>query len=282
MEIQLGKFNQLEIVKEVDFGQYLNGGELGEILLPKRYIDPNLRVGDVISVFLYLDSEERLVATTETPLVQVGQFAYLEVAWTNQYGAFLNWGLMKDLFVPFAEQRVKMQKGKKYVIYAYIDDASYRIVASSKLDSFIQEPEPDALSLDESVDLIVWDRTDLGYKVIINNLYGGLIYNNEIFQSVEIGMQLKGFIKQVRSDGKIDISLQRSGMENVVEFADVLLQRLNETEKGFLPFHDKSNAEEIYDAFNVSKKTFKKGVGDLYRKRLITLLPNGIQLTKKL
>ena len=282
MDIQLGKFNTLEIVKEVDFGQYLNGGDLGEILLPKRYIDPSLRVGDVINVFLYLDSEERLVATTETPLVQVGQFAYLEVAWTNQYGAFLNWGLMKDLFVPFAEQREKMQKGKKYVIYAYIDDASYRIVASSKLDSFIQDPEPDSLSLNESVELIVWDRTDLGYKVIINNLYGGLIYNNEIFQSVEIGLQLTGFIKQVRPDGKIDVSLQRSGMENIVEFADVLLQKLSESEKGFLPFHDKSNAEDIYDAFKVSKKTFKKGIGDLYRKRLITLLPNGIQLTKKL
>ena len=282
MDIQLGKFNTLEIVKEVDFGQYLNGGDLGEILLPKRYIDPSLREGDVIHVFLYLDSEERLVATTETPLVQVGQFAYLEVAWTNQYGAFLNWGLMKDLFVPFAEQREKMQKGKKYVIYAYIDDASYRIVASSKLDSFIQDPEPDSLSLNESVELIVWDRTDLGYKVIINNLYGGLIYNNEIFQSVEIGLQLTGFIKQVRPDGKIDVSLQRSGMENIVEFADVLLQKLSESEKGFLPFHDKSNAEDIYDAFKVSKKTFKKGIGDLYRKRLITLLPNGIQLTKKL
>lgn len=281
MEIQLGKFNQLEIVKEVDFGQYMNGGEFGEILLPKRYVDKSLTLGDVINVFLYLDSEERLIATTETPLVQVGQYAYLEVAWVNQYGAFMNWGLMKDLFVPFGEQREKMIKGRKYVIYAYIDDASYRIVASSKLDSFIKKPEPSALTIEEPVDLLVWDKTDLGYKVIVNNLYSGLIYSNEVFQTIDIGMSLQGFIQQIRPDGKIDVALQRSGVENIVEFADVLFQKLKETDNGFLPFHDKSNAEDIYRNFKVSKKTFKRGVGDLYKKRLINLLPNGIELIKK-
>ncbi len=281
MEIQLGKFNQLEIVKEVDFGQYLDGGVLGEILLPQRYVLSDSKIGDVIDVFLYLDSEERIVATTKTPLVQVGQYAYLEVVWTNEYGAFLDWGLMKDLFVPFGEQKTKMQKGEKYVVYTYIDDATYRIVASSRIDSFLVRPTATDLSQGDKVDLLIWAKTDLGYKVIINNLYGGLIYSNEIFQPVDIGMQLCGYIQQIRPDGKVDVSLQLAGKKNVVEFSDILLEKLEEMEDGFLPYHDKSPAEDIYDAFKVSKKTFKKAIGDLYKKRLITLLPNGIQLMKK-
>lgn len=281
METQLGKFNQLRIVKEVDFGQYLDGGDLGEILLPQRYVLSDSKVGDSIEVFLYLDSNERIVATTKTPLVQVGQYAYLEVVWINEYGAFLDWGLMKDLFVPFGEQRVKMEKGKKYVVYAYIDDATYRIVASSKIDSFLTRPTATDLSQDEKVELLVWDQTDLGYKVIINNRYGGLIYNNEVFQPIAIGMRLDGYVGQVRPDGKVDVTLQLTGKKNVVEFVDVLLSRLQSQEDGFLPYHDKSPAEDIYDEFRVSKKTFKKGIGDLYKRRLITLLPNGIQLVKK-
>lgn len=281
MEIQLGKFNQLPIVKEVDFGQYLDGGEAGEILLPQRYVLPNSKIGDVINVFLYLDSEERLIATTEQPYVQVGEYAFLEVAWINEYGAFLDWGLMKDLFVPFGEQREKMKKGERYVVYTYVDDATYRIVASSKLDSFLQRPEQDELTNEQEVNLLVWDQTDLGFKVIINNQFNGLIYANEIFQPVSIGMSLTGYIQQIRSDDKIDVALQLAGKQNIVEFSDELYELLKNAKDGFLPFHDKSPAEAIYDEFEVSKKTFKRAVGDLYKKRMITLLPNGIQLAKK-
>ncbi|NMA72621.1 MAG: GntR family transcriptional regulator [Bacteroidales bacterium] len=281
MEIQLGKFNQLKIVKEVDFGQYLDGGELGEILLPQRYVLSESKIGDIIDVFLYLDSEERIIATTKTPFVQVGQYAYLEVVWINEYGAFLDWGLMKDLFVPYGEQKVKMEKGKKYIVYTYIDDATYRIVASSKIDSFLIRPTATDLLQEEQVDLLIWEKTDLGYKVIINNLYGGLIYDNEIFQSINIGMELSGYIQQIRPDGKVDVALQPTGKKNIIEFSDILLEKLQGSKDGFLAYHDKSPAEDIYNEFMVSKKTFKKAIGDLYKKRLITLHSNGIQLVKK-
>lgn len=278
MRIELGKFNQLEVVKEVDFGMYLDGGEEGEILLPTRYVPENCQIGDVLNVFLYLDNEERLIATTLTPLVQVGEFACLEVAWINQFGAFLNWGLMKDLFVPFSEQKMKMQVGRSYVVHAHVDEESYRIVASAKVERYLSKDMPDYAPGAE-VDILIWQKTDLGFKAIIDNKYSGLLYENEIFRALETGMQMKAFVKQVREDGKVDLILQKPGFEKVDDFSKTLLEYIRE-HGGRINLNDKSPAEDIYDTFGVSKKTFKKGVGDLYKKRLISLHETGITLAE--
>lgn len=278
MNIELGKFNQLEVVKEVDFGLYLDGGEEGEILLPTRYVHEGCQVGDMLNVFLYLDIDERLIATTLTPLVQVGQFACLEVAWVNQFGAFLNWGLMKDLFVPFSEQKMKMQVGRKYVIHAHLDDESYRIVASAKVERYLSKDIPDYAPGTE-VDILIWQKTDLGFKAIIDNKHSGLLYENEIFCTLETGMQMRAFVKQVREDGKVDLILQKPGFEKIDDFSKTLLDYIKE-HGGRIHLNDKSPAEDIYDTFGVSKKTFKKGVGDLYKKRLISLQENGITLAE--
>lgn len=274
--IKLGKYNQLEVVKEVDFGVYLNGDEDGEILLPKRYVPEGTKPGDVLNVFIYLDMEERLVATTLQPYVQVGEFACLEVAWVNQFGAFLNWGLMKDLFVPFREQKMKMQKGKRYVVYVHLDEESYRIVASAKVEHFLSTEKPD-YQPDQEVEVLVWQRTELGYKVIVENKFSGMLYHNEIFQPLEVGMRLTAFIKQVRPDGKIDLVLQKAGARKVDDFSEVLWQYIKDND-GFTPLNDKTDAEVIYHTFGVSKKTFKKAVGDLYKKRRIVLEEDGIHL----
>lgn len=279
MSIELGKFNQLEVVKQVDFGMYLDGGEEGEILLPTRYVPEDCKVGDWLNVFLYLDNEERLIATTLTPLVQVGEFACLEVSWVNQFGAFLNWGLMKDLFVPFSEQKMKMQVGNKYVIHAYIDDESFRIVASAKVDRYLSK-EKAPYQPGEEVNILIWQKTDLGFKAIIENMYSGLLYDSEIFQTLHTGDTLKAYIKQVREDGKIDLILQKPGFEKVDDFSKTLYHYIIADHGGRIGLNDKSPAEEIYDVFGVSKKTFKKAVGDLYKKRLILLHEDGIELVR--
>ena len=268
MSIELGKFNQLEVVKEVDFGVYLDGGEEGEILLPTRYVPEDCKIGDFLNVFLYLDMDERLIATTLTPLV--------EVAWVNQFGAFLNWGLMKDLFVPFSEQKMKMQVGRKYVIHAHLDDESYRIVASAKVERYLSKDRPEYASGDE-VNILIWQKTDLGFKAIIDNKYSGLLYENEIFSTLQTGMEMKAFVKQVREDGKVDLILQKPGFEKIDDFSKTLLNYIREND-GRIRLNDKSPAEDIYATFGVSKKTFKKGVGDLYKKHLITLHEDGITL----
>ena len=278
MSIELGKFNQLEVGKEVDFGLYLDGGDEGEILLPTRYVPEDCKVGDMLNVFLYLDIDERLIATTLTPLVQVGQFACLEVSWVNQFGAFLNWGLMKDLFVPFSEQKMKMQVGRSYVVHAHVDEESYRIVASAKVERYLSKDMPDYAPGAE-VDILIWQKTDLGFKAIIDNKYSGLLYENEIFRALETGMQMKAFVKQVREDGKVDLILQKPGFEKVDDFSKTLLEYIRE-HGGRINLNDKSPAEDIYDTFGVSKKTFKKGVGDLYKKRLISCRENGITLAE--
>ena len=278
MNIELGKFNHLEVVKEVDFGVYLDGGEEGEILLPTRYVPEDCKIGDILNVFLYLDMDERLIATTLTPFVQVGQFACLEVSWVNQYGAFLNWGLMKDLFVPFREQKMKMQVGRKYVVHAHLDEESYRIVASAKVERYLSKEKPE-YAAGEEVNILIWQKTDLGFKAIIDNKYSGLLYENEIFSSIETGMEMKAFVKQVREDGKVDLILQKPGFEKVDDFAKTLLDYIKE-QGGRIHLNDKSPAEDIYDTFGVSKKTFKKGVGDLYKKRLIALHEDGIALVE--
>ena len=220
--IKLGKYNQLEVVKEVDFGVYLNGDEDGEILLPKRYVPEGTKPGDILNVFIYLDMEERLVATTLQPYVQVGEFACLQVAWVNQFGAFLDWGLMKDLFVPFREQKMKMQKGKRYVVHVHLDEESYRIVASAKVEHYLSTEKPE-YQPGQEVNVMVWQRTDLGYKVIVENQFSGMLFHNEVFQPLETGMHLSAFVKQVRPDGKIDLELQKAGARKVDDFSEVLL-----------------------------------------------------------
>ncbi len=276
MQIQLGRFNTLEIIKEVDFGLYLDGGEQGEILLPARYVPESWQIGDQLQVFIYLDNEERLVATTLIPSVQVGEFACLEVAWVNQYGAFLDWGLMKDLFVPFREQKQKMQVGREYVVYAYLDEESYRIVASAKVERYLSVEKPEYQPGDE-VNILGWQKTDLGFKVIVENAYSGMLYDSDLFREVYVGMKAKAYVKQVREDGKIDLMLDKPGFEKVSDFSQVLLEFIR-SHGGEISITDKSPAEEIYNTFEVSKKTFKKAVGDLYKKREIVLTGDRIRL----
>lgn len=276
MKVELGRMNRLEVVREVDFGMYLDGGDTDDILLPARYVPSGCRPGDVLDVFLYLDSEERIVATTQTPLAMVGDFAYLQVAWVNNFGAFLDWGLMKDLFVPFREQKTKMQKGQSYIVHLHVDEESYRIMASAKVEHYLDKDMPPYRS-GEEVDILVWTKTDLGYKVIVDNRYAGLVYDSELFRSLYVGNRMKGYIKQVRPDGKIDVSLQKPGQEAVADFSDVLLEHLR-MNGGRTSFCDKSPAEEIYAVFGVSKKVFKKAVGDLYKRRLIAIGDDGLRM----
>ncbi len=278
MATALGQFNYLEVVKFVDFGLYLDGGDGEEILLPTRYIPEGTEVGDKLRVFLYLDSEERLIATTQEPLVQVGQFAWLEVAWVNEYGAFLNWGLMKDLFVPFREQKIKMQQGNSYLVHCHVDEDSYRIVASAKVERYLSPDFPPYQPEDE-VSVLIWQKTDLGFKVIVDNRFAGMLYDNEIFAPLRSGMKRTAYIKQVRPDGKIDLTLQSYGRKASGEFAEQLLHYLRE-HNGFCPLGDKSPAEDIYETFGVSKKVFKKGIGDLFKRRLILITEDGIRLRK--
>lgn len=279
--IQLGKRNDMKVLRMVDFGAYLDAGDIGEILLPNRYVPEGCKVGDELNVFVYLDSEERLVATTQKSLVEVNHFACLEVKWVNEHGAFLDWGLMKDLFCPFKEQKQKMQVGYKYVVYAYIDAVTYRIVASAKLEKFISNERPPYSKGDE-VDIIVCQKTDLGFKVIVDEKFYGMLFDKDVFKPLRKGDRMKAYIKQIRPDDKIDVVLQNeSGRELVEEFAERLLQELFASEGGCLPYHDKTDADEIYRAFGVSKKTFKRAVGDLYKRNLITLSDSGIELRKK-
>ena len=274
--IKLGKYNQLEVVKEVDFGVYLNGDEDGEILLPKRYVPEGTKPGDILNVFIYLDMEERLVATTLQPYVQVGEFACLQVAWVNQFGAFLDWGLMKDLFVPFREQKLKMQKGRSYIVHLHVDEESYRLMASAKVERYLSDEMPPYREGDE-VQILVWQKTDLGFKVIVDNRFSGLVYENDLFRPLHTGDRVQAYIKQVRPDGKLDITLQKQGREAVDDFSQVLLEHLQHN-AGRTPLCDKSPAEEIYAMFGVSKKVFKKAVGDLYKKRLIEITDEGLRL----
>lgn len=265
MSIELGKFNTLRVVKEVDFGMYLDGGEEGEILLPLRYVPENCKPGDELTVFIYLDNEERLVATTLTPLVQVGEFACLEVAWINQYGAFLNWGLMKDLFVPFREQKMKMQVGKQYVIHAHLDDESYRIVASAKVDRYLSK-EKAPYEPGQEVSILIWQKTDLGFKAIIENRYSGLLYESEIFQPLHTGMTLKAYVKQVREDGKIDLILQKPGQGKVEDFAATLLDYIRE-QGGHITLHDKSPPKRFTIHSVSARKPLKKQLA-IYTKNI--------------
>jgi predicted RNA-binding protein (virulence factor B family) len=223
--ITLGDYNTLRIKKRTDFGLYLDGGEdVGNILLPTRYVTADMQIGEEIEVFLYLDQEERLIATTEHPVAKVGEFAYLEVAWTNEYGAFLKWGLMKDLFCPFREQKQRMERGKSYIVYIKFDEDSYRLMATAKVERYLQAPP--FLRHGDSVDCLIWQKTDLGFKAIIDNRYQGQLYDNQVFQPLRTGDRLTAYIDHVRQDGKIDLTIQPTGRQHTLDFAEVLLRYL--------------------------------------------------------
>jgi predicted RNA-binding protein (virulence factor B family) len=272
----IGKYNQLNIVAITDTGAYLDGGELGEILLPKRFLPEQCDVGQNIEVFLYLDSADRLVATTEKPLAQVGEFVSLKVIQVNKMGAFLDWGLPKDLLVPYNQQHTAMEVGKYYLVRVFLDQRTDRIAASSKLDKFI-DIWPAEYQAGEKVNLIIGGKTDLGFKAIVNDLHWGLLYDNEIFQPLRIGKKISGYIKQVREDGRLDLILTRGSKNKVNDFSEKLLAHIADN-GGLSPLHDKSSPELIQRTLGVSKKTFKATVGNLLKKGKIALVKEGIKL----
>ena len=270
--MKIGEYNELRINRMVEFGAYLIDEDTHEVLLPKRYLTSDMQVGDTIRVFVYNDSENRPVATTEQPKAVVGDFALMRVKAVNKVGAFLDWGLVaKDLLVPFSEQRVDMQAGRSYIVRVYLDPASQRIVASAKLAKFLNQAEPDYYHR-EKVEVLVVQRSDLGYRVIINNAHWGQIYQNETYQDVNIGDRFTAFIKQVRPDGKIDVTLAKIEKMRVDDLADRILDYLN-AHGGEMAFTDKSDPEDINRAFNCSKKDFKKALGLLYKQQKVTLTP---------
>ncbi|MFH1118403.1 MAG: S1-like domain-containing RNA-binding protein [Bacteroidota bacterium] len=271
-----GKTNSLRISKIVDFGVYLDGEQLGEILLPMKWVSEGTKPGDTIKVFIYFDSEDRLIATTMQPLAQVGEFALLKARAVNTVGAFMDWGLDKDLLVPYREQKAKIVAGKYYLVYVFADPLSGRIAGSEKLERFF-DPDPSELEAGTEVDLVIWAKSDLGYKAIINNRYEGLIYSSEIFTELQRGEQMKGYVVKVRDDGKIDLSLFKPGYGKVDGLSQKIIDMLKQ-HHGFIGISDKSPAEEIYQMFGMSKKTFKKAIGTLYKQRILTIEDNGIRL----
>ncbi|MDR1344994.1 MAG: GntR family transcriptional regulator [Tannerellaceae bacterium] len=276
---EIGKYNKLRVVKDLDFGLYLDGGDGVEILLPARYVPKNSKPGDEIEVFIYHDNEGRVIATTARPLAIAGEFSFMEVRSVNQTGAFLNWGIMKELLVPFREQKAPMQEGRWYLVYVHVDHVTGRIVASARIDKYLDNVMP-AYAHGQEVNILVADETDIGYKVIINNLHWGLVYRNETFRSVEKGELLKGYIKSVREDEKIDVSLTPPGYRKIKGVAGGILESLK-VHGGFMSVHDKSDPGEIYALFGCSKKAFKQAVGALYKDGLITIETTGIRLTAR-
>ncbi|UOB17308.1 CvfB family protein [Abyssalbus ytuae] len=275
--IKIGEYNTLKILRDTSVGLYLGDNENNDVLLPNKYVPDAFEMGDEITVFCYLDNDERPIATTLKPYIKLNDFALLKVAEVNKIGAFLDWGLEKHLFVPFREQAGKMEKGKKYLIYMFLDEKTGRLVGSSKTNQFINN---DNLTVreKEEVSLIVSRYTELGIEVIINRQHKGLIYKNEVFQKLSLGQHLKGYVNKIRSDNKIDISLQKTGYKNIEPSAQKLLEKLKNND-GFLALNDKSDPEAIKSELEMSKKNFKKALGNLYKQKLVLIKEEGIYLT---
>ncbi|MEW6998238.1 S1 RNA-binding domain-containing protein [Colwelliaceae bacterium BS250] len=271
----IGKINTLKVIKLTDFGAYLDGEDLGEILLPNRYLPEDCKEGNDVAVFVYFDSEDRIIATTQTPKGQVDEFVSLKVLQVNQMGAFLDWGLSKDLLVPYNQQHTKMLADKYYLVKIYRDMHTDRIAASSKLDKYL-DIWPANYEIGERVDLIISDKTDLGFKAIINEKNWGLLYDNEIFQPLRIGKKIQGYVKNIRPDGRVDLTLTRGGIGKINDFAPNFIAYLQENE-GFSAINDKSSPELIQQTFGVSKKTFKSTVGNLLKNGRITIEADGIR-----
>ncbi len=273
--VKIGDYNTLRVLKETDFGIYV-GDEVEEILVPAKWVPEGTAVGDDLEVFVYNDSEDRIIATTMTPKIRVNQFACLKVKQVASVGAFLDWGLEKDLFAPFKEQQERMVEGKSYVVYMYLDELTDRLVASAHLNKFF-ELENIELEIGQEVDLMIYQETDLGFKSVVNGKYTGLIYMNEVFQRLMPGDEIKGYVKNIREDNKIDLAINKVGFESIEPNADKILEILR-SNGGVLNLHDKSEPEEIYKVLHMSKKNFKKAIGTLYKKRLILLSDTAIKL----
>jgi hypothetical protein len=274
----VGRYNTLKVLRETGSGYFLDGEELGDILLPGKYAPNGMQEGEEIEVFLYFDSEDRLIATTEEPYCEVGEFALLEIIEVNEIGAFLNWGLQKDLLVPFREQKVKMEPGSWHIVFVYIDEQTNRIAASAKVDKFLGK-EPATFKPGDEVELFIYGPCPLGYNAIINNSHWGMLYSSEVFQPLNRGEHIPGYISKVREDGKIDLNLSPPGYKKAGTSAELIVEYLKRN-NGFIELTDKSPADEIYETFGISKKNFKMAVGSLYKSRLIEIGQNGIRLIK--
>ena len=276
--VQIGKINRLSI-KEIQAGAIqLNGGGLGDILLKGRHTARKYRLGDEIDVFVYLDREQRLLATTQKPYAIIGEFAKLTVVGTTPAGAFLGWGLEDDLFVPKSEQQDNMRQGKAYIVFVFLSEKNNRITASSKLEKYLNK-QPPGYAVGEEVDLLIYAKTELGYSAVVNSSHVGMIYENEVFQKLVIGQRQKGYIKKIRDDFKIDLRFQQTGYRGVDDVSQAILNTIKDC-GGMVAVTDKSPPEDVYDLFGVSKKVFKKAIGGLYKKKVIILDTDGIKLSE--
>ncbi|MFL1012683.1 CvfB family protein [Flavisericum labens] len=274
--IKLGEINTMEILRETDHGVYLIDQDDEEVLLPNRYVPENFKIWDKLDVFVYLDNEERPVATTDMPYIMKGDFALLRCNQITDYGAFLDWGLVKELFCPFKEQAFKMKPGGWYLVHCYLDEKTSRLAASSKTNHFLDNKDLTVKEFDE-VDLIVSHPSDIGMNVIVNKKHSGLIFKNNIFRDLSVGDKLKGIVKKIRPGNKLDISIEQIGYRNIEPNAERVLQELQDN-SGYLPITDKSSPEEIKEIVQMSKKNFKKAIGNLYKQRKIEIKPDGIRL----
>jgi uncharacterized protein len=277
--LTLGQTYTLRVLKMTEQGAYVDGEDLGEILLPTKFCPPGLAPGSELPVFLYQDSETRLIVTTQIPKVQVGEFAYLKVVENTDYGSFMDWGLDKDLLVPFGEQHTPMEVNRSYLVYVYLNNADGRITASSKIEKFLGEQAPHDFAPGQQVDLIIANTTDLGFKAIINHSHWGLLYKDEVHERLSFGQSRRGFIKFVRPDGKIDLAL-REEQETRDQYTMTVLNYLKGHD-GFAAVHDKTDPAIIEKLFGMSKKSFKKVIGRLYKQRIIEIKDDGIRLNKQ-
>lgn len=279
--LKIGDYNRLAVVKNVDFGVYLDGGEEGEILLPARYVPDGLSVGDEIEVFIYRDSEGRLIATTEKPYARVGQFVFLQVTDVNDSGAFLDWGIpTKELMLPYKEQTFRLTRGMVIPVYVYLDDQTRRIVASAKIDRFIGNVFPDDLRPGDKVRALVLKHTEIGYRAVVNDLYAGMLYEDQVAQPVEIGVEIDAWVHRIREDGKLDLGLTPTGDARAISVAKLILDTLQSSPEGFMALTDASAPELIKDTLGCSKKDFKKAIGHLYRDHKIIIREDGIKLNQ--
>jgi predicted RNA-binding protein (virulence factor B family) len=272
--IKVGEFNTMRVIRAVDFGVFLDDGKEG-ILLPKRFVPAGLKVGDELEVFVYHDSEDRLIATTQKPLGTVGDIVALKAVSATKQGAFLDWGLMKDLFVPKSKQLGTMRVGGIYIVRIYIDEQTGRVAATEKIESFLSNDDLD-LKEKDPVDLLVYRRTDIGYLCIINGKHTGVLHFSDIYQNIQVGDRLKGYVRKIREENKIDLALGERGYQRVSGEAGKILELLDQ-HGGFLPYHDKSDPEDIYDNLGMSKKAFKMVIGNLFKQKLIRIKENGIE-----
>ncbi|MFY2508644.1 S1 RNA-binding domain-containing protein [Vibrio pectenicida] len=275
--IKVGQINHLEIVKKADFGIFLDAGDYGSSLLPNRFVPPSAEIGQFLDVFLYFDSDNQLVATTETPVAQVGEWGVMRIEGVNSIGAFADWGIKgKDLLIPFSEQRTRFIAGQNVLVYVYTDKASGRIVGTTKFNKWLDKT-PSNYQCNQQVDLIIAERSDLGFKAIVEGQHWGMIFKSDVFGKLFIGKKLKGYIKAVREDGKIDLTLQKVGAAKMDDLSQKVLDLL-EKKGGYLPLNDKSSPESIFSTFRTSKGTFKKTIGGLYKQGKITIEEQGIRL----